>query len=124
MAGVLGERTVCITDWYHVTEHLWACGRALHGAESAEASAWVAGPEAMLWDGRVLPLLARLAADRRAVARSPAKWAAVDGLVTYLQTRGDRIEYDRSRAAGYAVGSGRVEAASSTGWPRGRSGRA
>ena len=91
---------MCVTDWYHVTEHLWACGRALHGAETPGASAWVAEREAMLWDGRVRPLLARLAEDRRAVARSPAKRAAVDALVTYLRNQGDRVEYDRFRAAG------------------------
>ena len=27
IAPILGERVTCITDWYHVTEHLWDCGR-------------------------------------------------------------------------------------------------
>ena len=41
IAPILGEKTICITDWYHVTEHLWDCGRTLFGEGSEAAEAWV-----------------------------------------------------------------------------------
>jgi hypothetical protein len=110
VAPVLGERTVCVTDWFHVMEHVWACGRALHGPETPEATAWVKEREAMLWDGQVLPLLSGLE-DQRRQTRSAPKRRALAELLTYLRNQGERIEYDRFRAAGYDVGSGRVEAA-------------
>lgn len=33
VASILGEKTICITDWYHVTEHLWSCTRPSGGKE-------------------------------------------------------------------------------------------
>jgi hypothetical protein len=110
VAGVLGERTVCITDWYHVIEHVWACGRTLHGQETPETAAWVAECETLLWDGKVRPLVQKLDDHRRQI-RSIPKRKAIDGLMTYLQNQGDRIEYDRFRADGLDIGSGRVESA-------------
>jgi hypothetical protein len=110
VAGVLGERTVCITDWYHVMEHIWACGRALHGAETAEAVAWVKQRETELWEGRYESLLKGLEEERRQ-SRSIPKRTALDELTTYLKNQGKRLAYDRFRAAGYDIGSGRVESA-------------
>jgi Uncharacterised protein family (UPF0236) len=107
---VLGERAVRITDWYHVMEHVWACGRALHGEGTAAAEAWVKGRETMLWEGRYARLLDALA-DERQRTRSPPKRRALGELATYLANQGERLAYDRFRAAGYDIGSGRVESA-------------
>jgi Uncharacterised protein family (UPF0236) len=108
--NVLGERAVCIADWYHVMEHVWDCGKALHGEGTAACEAWVKGRETMLWEGRYADLLAALAGDRKQ-ARSPRKREALLALETYLTNQGGRLAYDRFRAAGYDIGSGRVEAA-------------
>ena len=37
ISGVLGAGTVCVTDRYHVMEHVWSCGNALHGQGSDQA---------------------------------------------------------------------------------------
>jgi hypothetical protein len=110
VAGVLGERTVCITDWYHVMEHVWNCGKTLFGQQTPQTTAWVKERETLLWDGRFGELIQRLEEEIRRT-RSPAKRQAIKELVTYLQNQGDRIAYDRFRDAGYDIGSGRVESA-------------
>ena len=42
---------------------------------------------------------------------TPAQRAALRGLITYVEHQDDRLAYDRFRAAGFDIGSGRVEAA-------------
>jgi hypothetical protein len=108
--SVLGERTVCITDWYHVMQHLWACGNTLFGERTPAAVAWVKERETMLWEGQYPKLLAMLDEQRRRT-RSLPKHRALLELATYLGNQGQRLAYDRFRAAGYDIGSGRVESA-------------
>lgn len=110
VAGVLGERTVCITDWYHVMEHLWACGRVLHGQDTPQTTQWVKERETLLWEGKYRQLLEQLDEERRRT-RSLPKHQALKQLMTYLSNQAGRIAYDRFRAAGYDIGSGRVESA-------------
>ena len=64
----------------------------------------------MLWEGRWRELVQSLPDERKAM-RSPAKRQAVQELETYLGNQGERLAYDRFRAAGYDIGSGRVESA-------------
>lgn len=110
VASVLGERTICITDWYHVMEHLWACGKTLLGQQTPETVAWVKERETWLWEGQYPKLLEALEAERRRTRSSP-KHRALKELITYLKNQGDRLAYERFRAAGYDIGSGRVESA-------------
>jgi hypothetical protein len=110
VASVLGERTICITDWYHVMEHIWACGKSLFGQQTPETAAWVKERETLLWEGRHPELLQKLEEERRRT-RSLPRHQAIKDLVTYLKNQGDRIAYDRFRKADYDIGSGRVESA-------------
>lgn len=110
VAGVLGEGTVCITDWYHVMEHVWACGNALHGEGTDAAKTWVKERETLLWEGESRRLLDLLAEERRRT-RSLPKHRAIESLSGYLQNQGSRLAYKDFRAKGYDIGSGRVEAA-------------
>jgi hypothetical protein len=110
IGGVLGAATVCVTDWYHVMEHVWSCGNALHGQGSEQAGQWVEDCETQLWHGDHRPLLERLG-EERSRTRSPAKRQALAELITYLTHQGERLAYARFRAKGYDIGSGRVESA-------------
>ena len=105
-----GSRAVCITDWYHVMQHVWACGKVLFGEGTPATEQWVKQRETMLWEGQYRRLLGLLAEERKE-ARSPAKRRALEELRTYLSNQGNRLAYDRFRAAGYDIGSGRVESA-------------
>jgi hypothetical protein len=108
VAGVLGEKTICITDWYHVTEHVWDCSRELFGESSDAGKKWAQGLETLLWEGRAAEALTQLENDRR--QRRGSARLALAGLMTYLSNQGDRLAYDRFRALGMDIGSGRVEA--------------
>lgn len=109
MAGILGEGTICITDWYHVSEHLWTCGKVLMGEGTERTKQWVKALETLLWEGKTTEALGRLEVEhgrRRGSARE-----AVRQLMNYLKNQGDRLRYDQFRAKGLDVGSGQVEAA-------------
>jgi len=109
IASVLGERTICITDWYHVMEHVWACGNTLFGEASEQSKAWVKKMETMLWEGQRDEALAFLETEIQ--PRRGGKREAIASLRTYLTNQGKRLNYRRFREMKLDVGSGRVEAA-------------
>jgi hypothetical protein len=108
--GGLLKEAVCIVDWYHAMEHVWACGRVLHGEGTPATWAWVKEIESLLWGGQVRAVLQRLRAGR-ARTRAKRKRAALASLITYIENQDDRLAYDRFREQGFDIGSGRVEAA-------------
>lgn len=108
--GGLLKEAVCIVDWYHALEHVWACGRVLHGEDTDETKRWVQEIKTLLWEGQVRAILERLRAER-AGTRAKTRRAALQALLTYVENQDDRLAYDRFRAAGFDIGSGRVEAA-------------
>lgn len=109
VGGLLKEATL-IVDWYHAAEHLWECGRTLHGEGTAATADWVAQHKDLLWAGNLTGLLDALR-SQLARARGPTRRSALQGLVTYVENQGARLAYDRFRARGLDIGSGRVEAA-------------
>lgn len=110
IAPILGERTICITDWFHVMEHVWGCGNALFGQGTAEAAAWVKQRESWLWEGRWQELVSDLQQHKRQT-RSIPQHESLDSLITYLSNQGQRLDYARFRTMGLDIGSGRVESA-------------
>jgi hypothetical protein len=110
IASVLGERTICITDWYHVMEHLWACGNTLFGQGTPEAAQWVQPRETQLWNGEYLQLIDDLKQQRHQTHRRAGK-EALNNLITYLTHQGNRLNYAHFREKDYDIGSGRVESA-------------
>lgn len=107
---VLGERTTHIVDWYHAMEHVWDCGKALHGEGTERTAGWVKQIEAWLWDGQVRRILEALAQEQ-ARARAPCKREALRRLMTYLRNQDARMAYGEFRARGLDIGSGQAEAA-------------
>jgi hypothetical protein len=108
VAGILGEQTICITDWYHVSEHLWTCAKRLFGEGAEAAKTWEQERETLLWKGKSAQVLERLSQDR-ASARGD-KRVAVQELIAYLENQGERLNYAEFREGGLDIGSGRVEA--------------
>jgi hypothetical protein len=110
-AARLSPHAQWCVDVYHVSEHLHACGRALHGEGAAAARAWA--------DERLEDLIAR---------GGPAAVTAVDGLIaacaededgghraalsalrTYLDGNRDRMWYADRLRDGKPIGSGAIE---------------
>jgi len=98
-----------IVDWYHADEHVWACGRALHGEGTSETSVWVERHLDWLWEGQVASVVSSLSAERR--GRRGEKRKALTSLIGYLAKNAQQMRYERFRALGYDIGSGAVEGA-------------
>ncbi len=110
VGGVLGQDVTQIVDWYHATQHVWACGRVLHGEGTAQTRAWAESITSLLHEGQVRRIIQRLQ-DQRSQTRAPAKRQALSGLITYLTNQDHRLAYDLFRARALDIGSGQVEAA-------------
>lgn len=96
-----------IVDWFHASERIWALGRALFGAETAETTTWVETQLGRLAQGQA----ALLACEWQALTCSGEAAAVRDEQVTYFTNQAPRMAYDRYRDAGWDIGSGMVEAA-------------
>ena len=98
-----------IIDWYHASEHVWDCGKALFGDGTVLTDRWVRERLSLLWDGQTRALLEDLKAQRRGHRRG--KREALDDLIRYVSTHEEQMRYDEFRARGYDIGSGAVEGA-------------
>lgn len=108
-ASWLFPQAVQILDWYHLSEHLWAAAKAVHGegtpqtarlAERWKTEVWEGRSEGVEEDMRVLVSQGR--DDRNQTVRKCAD---------YLRTHQHRIRYPLFRAMGWPVASGVVEGA-------------
>jgi len=106
-----------IIDWFHASEHLWDCAKAVYGAGTAEAAQWAERLEALLWDGQVQRVIAELSAQSQTLG--PPTETDPDGHprrvlannVAYFTTHRDHMNYPEYRRRGWPVGSGETEAA-------------
>lgn len=96
-------------DVYHVSEHLHACGRALHGDGGPAARAWADGRLATALAHNGPALVRRVEADAAAEPGGSPRRAAIDALLTFLRPNADRMWYRDRLAAGLPIGSGTIE---------------
>jgi hypothetical protein len=82
----------------------------LHGDGTDQTETWVKAYETLLWEGQVRTILEGLR-EEKARARAAPKRTALQSLITYIENQDERLAYDRFRALGLDIGSGRVEAA-------------
>lgn len=68
-------------DCYHAMEHVWACGRKLHGEGTETCTVWVKAIESLRWEGHIRAILEQLRADRTQ-ARSSTRRKAISELIT------------------------------------------
>jgi len=100
-----------ILDWYHLVEHVWEAGRALHTQEQA-VHRWASQCTALLRESSGIGLLRYLERCRRGHAGQPGDSVgldALDGLIGYLRPRVAITDYVDYRARGLVIGSGIME---------------
>jgi len=95
-----------VLDWYHASEHVWDCGKALHPS-SEKVKAWVdealsqmrtSGGEGLLeW---LQPQLSGLRGKKR---------ASLNSLLGYFHTRIGETNYQSYREMDWQIGSGMIE---------------
>jgi Uncharacterised protein family (UPF0236) len=95
-----------ILDWYHASEHVWTCGKALHD-QPDETKAWVDQALELLREKGGSGLWAWLK-EQRSKTRGK-KRNALDKLIRYLGARKEITDYPRYRQNDWQIGSGMIE---------------
>lgn len=95
-------------DFYHLSENVHRCRRAVFGEKAAEGQTWADNlMHVFKHDGFTAALNMLLAWV--AVLRSPKKKAAATKLLGYVSERRDMISYPEFTAKGWQIGSGPTE---------------
>jgi len=102
-------RSTFIIDWYHASEHIWDCGKALFGEGTEATEIWVKEREGWLWNGQTRQLLNDL--HRQYKRHRGRKRQELDKLHKYIEDNEQQMRYDVFRGKGYDIGSGVVEGA-------------
>ena len=110
-----------VTDYYHVTERLFACAKAIKGdgpAHEKERERFWHGLKDRLWRGQIERLIGVLAEHAQAHATRPTQLSqlreqsAAHTLWThvfYLEKYKGSMDYPAYRARGWPIGSGTIE---------------
>lgn len=106
-------RGACVVDVFHVSAHLHAAARSLHGEHTPAAREWADTRLLTLLTEGPVQLLARLRAERRAL-RGRAARRALQALIDYLKPNVDGLWYRARLAQGLPIGSGLIEGACKT----------
>jgi hypothetical protein len=105
-----------IIDWYHATEHLWDCARAVHGPQTPAASDLAGRLEAWLWDGKVRKVIQTLSehsqqlGEPRTTDPPQHPRRVLHQNVGYFTRHAGHMDYPAYRANGWPIGSGETEA--------------
>lgn len=103
----------CVVDVFHVSEHLHACGRSVHGDQSADARGWAEAQLDTLLESGPMALLNELR-QTLADTEDEAKRQALENLMNYLTPNIDGLWYRDRLKRGLPIGSGMVEGACKT----------
>ncbi len=106
-----------IADWSHAKEHLYACGRAVHGGNETSAAKALAGRWTdLLWHGRAAEVVAqikecaqRLGPPQKEDSRDHPR-RVVKQNAGYFEKNQSHMKYPEYRAKGWPIGSGNTEA--------------
>lgn len=107
----LGSQAQWVVDIYHVSEHLHACSKVLHG-EGDAARDWARRRLMYLLEHNGVELVRALELER--LAWQGAAGLALEKLLNYLRDNQDRMWYRDRLAAGLPIGSGLIEGACKT----------
>lgn len=96
-----------ILDWYHASEHVWECAKALH-VDPQKMKAWAEAALSHLWEKGGTGLLDELLSSR--TTPDAALAASIQSLVNSIPPRLAWMDYPRHREKGHAIGTGLMEA--------------
>lgn len=106
-----------IIDWCHASEHLWDCAKAAFGADTPQAAAFGEHAEALLWDGRIVEVIATIARESQRLGQPRDNDSPQDPRrvlhqnVGYFTRHQQHMNYPEYRRKGWPIGSGVTEAA-------------
>ena len=97
-----------ILDWYHASEHIWSFANECYGEGKSAAAAWANRMLKVLYEHGGRALLKRLVRSQRSRKRFSK---ALLGLIGYVGSNVERMDYPAYRAEALDIGSGPVESA-------------
>lgn len=100
-------------DFYHLSEHVYAAGRAVYGEGTDAGKQWVGDLLHTLKHEGYDAAQEKLVATRQKL-RSPTKRKALDKLMQYMSARQSMIQYPMFLEKGWQIGSGPTEGACRT----------
>lgn len=100
---------VRILDFPHAVEHLSLAAQTVFGPGTAAASEWLGVQRHALRHGDEELVLTAIGALALTPGLAASAVAIVDGVLTYLRSRREQIQYQAFVAAGWPIGSGCVE---------------
>jgi len=95
-----------ILDWYHASEHVWRCAKAVH-SQHDQATAWADQTLAHLRDSGGTGLLNWLLEEVKRRRGRPRE--AIQKLINYVQPKLDRTDDPGYRSQGWQIGTGMIE---------------
>jgi hypothetical protein len=107
IVGTCYGRCVEILDWWHAVERLWTIAQQRFGADSADATTWVAAQKQLLAESNLRQVMRNI---RQLYPRHTLP-EPVRKAIGYLSHNRHRMYYKHYRQAGYPIGSGSVESA-------------
>lgn len=105
-----------IIDWYHASEHLWDCAKAVHGPQTPATSSMAEQMEAWLWEGKLQKIIDMLTGHSQKLGEPRAgdppqhPRRILHQNVGYFTRHREHMDYPRYRANGWPIGSGETEA--------------
>ena len=96
-----------VLDWYHASQHVWECAKALFGDDSTAVQEWAQQHLSALYDAGGSGLLQLLEQCRSSPDDSLPQ--AAQKLSNYIRSRLAETDYPRYRSRGWTIGSGMVE---------------
>jgi hypothetical protein len=105
-----------IIDWYHASERLWDCAKAIHGPQTPATSALAEQMEAWLWDGKIDRVIAELSTQSARLGEPQATdplqhpRRLLHQSVGYFTGHQRHMDYPTYRSNGWPIGSGETEA--------------
>ena len=106
-AALRFPRAIQILDWYHASEHVWACANELYGEGNKKAKRWAKRMLDILYHQGGQVLLKRLWRSHNAHGSPPKP---LTELIGYVTPNADRMNYPEYLADGLHIGSGPIEA--------------
>jgi hypothetical protein len=108
--GIQFPGSVEVVDYYHLSEQVWTCARAMYGEGTAAAAQWSARRLQEISEGGPRRLMKSLRRWKRRRRRKEER-KALGALLGYVVERQERLRYPAFRRAGIDIGSGPVESA-------------
>ena len=106
------EAETCL-DWFHLIEHLWSAGRAVHAEGSDELRAWIARQSRRLRRGATRAVRKELWRMLQAIPRkgpgNKARRKRLHDMLHYYDVNNGRMRYNELRKDDLDIGTGAVE---------------